>query len=77
MAYLSFWVQKMADSDRPLSKGGRINYGSIIGQEKKNAKPQQLRKNSDTPSSTSPSTPMSVSRKEDKTQLKRKSKQSS
>ena len=41
MAYLSFWVQKMADSDRPLSKGGRINYGSIIGQEKKNAKPQQ------------------------------------
>ena len=77
MAYLSFWVQKMADSDRPLSKGGRINYGSIIGQEKKNAKPQQLRKNSDIPSSTSRSTRTSALKKDDKKQFIKTDRQNS
>lgn len=77
MAYLSYWVQRMADSDRPLTKGGRINYGSIVGQEKKNAKVQQLRKNSDIRSSTSHSTQMSASKKEGKNQSKRKNKLSS
>lgn len=67
----------MADSDKPLTSRGRINYGSIIGPEKKNAKPQQLRKNSDIPSSTSHSTRTSVLKKEDKKQFTKIGKQSS
>jgi hypothetical protein len=77
MAYLSFWVQKMADSDKPLTSRGRINYGSIIGPEKKNAKPRQLRKNSDIPSSTSRSTQTSVLKREDRKQFIKISKQNS